>query len=309
MLGALIRDLAQTRVNGAAPVITASRDRRLPVPDLPAHFVFPQPFEEIDALWSRLITDAQAVWPIAPETGGALAELSTSVLAHDRLLLGSTPDSIKITASKFRTLRRLNLARIPAVSGSRIWEAPPRSPSGYVLKPDDGAGAADTRYFETFSGLQSWLDGQPHDRVFMVQPFMNGELGSLSVLFLDGRAELLTCNRQTVMLEESVFRLKAIELGAMESRRAAFSELAEKVAAAFPGLWGYAGIDVICQGDNIEGDDIHVLEINPRLTTSYVGLHDALGVNPAQLVLDLATGGNLPHLTVRPAPVTIALYK
>jgi predicted ATP-grasp superfamily ATP-dependent carboligase len=30
-----------------------------------------------------------------------------------------------------------------------------------------------------------------------------------------------------------------------------------------------------------------VLEVNPRLTTSYAGLRDALGINPARLVLDL----------------------
>ncbi len=302
MLGALIHDLSQTRVNGAAPTIIASRDPRLPVPDLPARFVFPEPGEDIGALWSRLIADAQAVWPIAPETDGALTELSALVLALERLLLGSTPDAIRVTASKFKTLRRLNVAKIPTVPGSRIWETPMHAQSGYVLKPDDGAGAADTRYFETFPALQGWLDGQHHDRAFMVQPFMDGEIASLSVLFLDGRAELLTCNRQTVALEQSAFHLETIEIATLESRRPAFTALAEKLAAAFPGLWGYAGIDVICQGD-----DILVLEINPRLTTSYVGLHESLGVNPAQLVLDLATGAGLPHLTGHPAPVTITL--
>jgi len=30
-----------------------------------------------------------------------------------------------------------------------------------------------------------------------------------------------------------------------------------------------------------------VLEINPRLTTSYVGMHRAIGFNPARLVLDM----------------------
>ncbi len=30
-----------------------------------------------------------------------------------------------------------------------------------------------------------------------------------------------------------------------------------------------------------------VIEVNPRLTTSYAGLHRAIGINPAQLVLEL----------------------
>ncbi|MBK1722946.1 hypothetical protein [Thiocystis violacea] len=38
-----------------------------------------------------------------------------------------------------------------------------------------------------------------------------------------------------------------------------------------------------------------VLEVNPRLTTSYAGLAEALGINPAELVLGLQAGR-------RPAP-------
>jgi tyramine---L-glutamate ligase len=37
----------------------------------------------------------------------------------------------------------------------------------------------------------------------------------------------------------------------------------------------------------VNDGDLVVLEINPRLTTSYAGLGRALGCNPAGLVLDL----------------------
>jgi predicted ATP-grasp superfamily ATP-dependent carboligase len=42
------------------------------------------------------------------------------------------------------------------------------------------------------------------------------------------------------------------------------------------------GIDLV-----VDGDDIYVVEINPRLTTSYVSMHQACGVNPARMLLDL----------------------
>jgi predicted ATP-grasp superfamily ATP-dependent carboligase len=50
-----------------------------------------------------------------------------------------------------------------------------------------------------------------------------------------------------------------------------------------PGLWGYCGVDFI---ETPEGPV--VVEINPRLTMSYVGLRDATGINPAELVLGMA---------------------
>ena len=52
-----------------------------------------------------------------------------------------------------------------------------------------------------------------------------------------------------------------------------------------------------------------MLEVNPRLTTSYAGLRAALNVNPAALVLDLLGDG--PHtLQVRGGQtVTVDLAK
>ncbi len=50
-------------------------------------------------------------------------------------------------------------------------------------------------------------------------------------------------------------------------------------------MWGYAGIDLI-----ETAEQILVLEINPRLTTSFAGIDAALGVNVAEMVLQLLQG-------------------
>ena len=55
-----------------------------------------------------------------------------------------------------------------------------------------------------------------------------------------------------------------------------------------PNLWGYAGIDLI-----EKAEQILVLEINPRLTTSYAGIHEAIGINCARAVLELLAGNPL----------------
>jgi len=62
----------------------------------------------------------------------------------------------------------------------------------------------------------------------------------------------------------------------------ALLDLAKRAIAAIPGLWGYVGIDVV-----LTQRGPVVLEVNPRLTTSYAGLRAALDINPARLVLDL----------------------
>ena len=62
-----------------------------------------------------------------------------------------------------------------------------------------------------------------------------------------------------------------------------FTALVRKIATAIPGLNGYVGVDVI-----IDNGHIYVVEINPRVTTSYIALREILNKNPADLILNNA---------------------
>ncbi len=59
-------------------------------------------------------------------------------------------------------------------------------------------------------------------------------------------------------------------------------------------MWGYVGVDIILT----ERGPV-VLEVNPRLTAAYAGLHASIGCNPAGLVIDL-----LRSPAAMPAPAT-----
>src|SRR5690606_3678108 len=64
-----------------------------------------------------------------------------------------------------------------------------------------------------------------------------------------------------------------------------FDRLAQKIARSLPDLAGYVGVDLMVVND--DRLRLEVLEINPRLTTSYVGLRAATGTNVAGLILHL----------------------
>jgi predicted ATP-grasp superfamily ATP-dependent carboligase len=71
-------------------------------------------------------------------------------------------------------------------------------------------------------------------------------------------------------------------MNGMHEHLEAFNTLAQKIAQAMPDLAGYVGVDLI-----VHQGEYFVLEVNPRLTTSYIALHQACGCNPAQMLLDL----------------------
>jgi predicted ATP-grasp superfamily ATP-dependent carboligase len=279
MLHALLQDLSDL----PHVRVAASRDPRLPpVPGVAA--MAPAPGEEPWALYARGLRSADAAWPIAPETDGALERLSRDTVALGKRLLGSHPDAVRLAASKRETARVLGAAGVPAVPTFAAGDRLPPLAGAWVVKPDDGAGCDGVLVVPDWRVAGERLAGDPGRLVG--QPWIDGCALSLSLLCCDGRAALLCCNRQHVRLVDGRPVLEAITVNTLSKSKGDLADLGMRIAAAIPGLWGYVGVDLV-----LTQQGPVVLEINPRLTTSYCGLRAALGINPAALVLDvLATG-------------------
>jgi len=276
MVRALAGDLS--RLPGAEVVV--ARDPAIALDDVAGDIRAVDP-EHLWASWGELIARCDAVWPIAPETGGILEEVTALALRHGRPVLNTSGDALAIARSKRATAAHLARTGVPVAPTARLGEAPPASDHGWVVKPDDGAGAADTHFVPDRAALARRQEHH-HERNVVVQAFLPGTPLSLSLLMQDGACWLLSCNVQHVRCEGGVFAYRGGTVGGAEARRPALEPLAQGVAAALPGLWGYVGADVV---DGPDGPA--VIEINPRLTTSYVGLAESLGINPAGLVLAL----------------------
>jgi predicted ATP-grasp superfamily ATP-dependent carboligase len=65
--------------------------------------------------------------------------------------------------------------------------------------------------------------------------------------------------------------------------------LAEAAVATLPPAIGYVGVDVVLGRDPSGAEDV-VIEVNPRLTTSYVGLRAAAKSNLAQAMWNVSKG-------------------
>lgn len=288
MLQALLEDLAEL----PEAEILASRDMRLPPLTLPLETVWIGQDADVWQCWERCIRQADAVWPIAPESGGILERLSGLAVEHGKVLLGSAPHAVALAASKYETIAVLSDAGLVVVPTFRPDEISQPGPGSWVAKPDDGVGCGDTHCFTDGAALQAWLQ---HGRMqsHIVQPCLAGTAASLSMICRNGDAWLLSCNRQLVALRDGGFSYHGSVLNDMARHWGDFERIAGVVAKAIPGLAGYVGVDAL-----IDEGKISVLEVNPRLTTSYAGLHRAIGCNPARLVVDLLYNGGFRSLPV-----------
>ncbi|NIR60626.1 MAG: ATP-grasp domain-containing protein [Gammaproteobacteria bacterium] len=298
MLRAVVADLAE--VPGVE--VTLARDARLPDPALPAkvRWIDQHYSNDLSGLLHAAAEGCEAVWPIAPETGDTLAEVCEWVLRGGRGLVASRPEVVRVAASKRATLERLRERGVPTVPSYTPRDVPFEHGGPWVVKPDDGVGCEGARIVYDRAALERACAAATP---VIVQRLLPGVAGSLSLLCDEGRASTLGVNRQRVAVVEEGFRLLGCVINDPTVAEAArIEELGRGVAAALPGLWGYIGVDFI-----LTDEGPRALEVNPRVTTSYVGLRASLGRNPAALVLDALAGARLDPLSFRGRPVTVTL--
>lgn len=262
------------------------RDHRL-CKDVPgAHTVVVEPGESHDTRLDALADTVHSMLFIAPENDEILFSLCKRYSEKSFQLLHAEPQTIRLTSHKFATYRHLlthEISQVPTCTAADIGSL---QGDRFVMKPEDGVGCSNISLLENRSELQAAAAGSDHER-FIFQPYVQGAHVSLSLLCWNGACHVLSCNRQQVREEGGSLLWTGCRVGAFEKRK--FTGFASRIAEALPGLRGYVGVDAI-----VTEEEILLVEINPRLTTSYVGLGSALGANPAQWILQCFAEQALP---------------
>lgn len=252
----------------------------------------PLPGVRVVRRFDAALRGADAAWVIAPETRGRLGRLARRVSDAGVRLLGSSPAAIAHVTDKGRLPDLCARLGIPHPETRRARPPDARriaSVLGYplVVKPARGAGSEGVGRVGRPSGLSAAVDAAAAHGAVLLQRFVAGAPASVSLL-CDGRgARVLAVNAQHLS-PTFIYGGGETPLKAPLARRAA--RVAVKACQAHPGLRGYVGIDVVL-GDG----EVFVLDINPRLTTAYLGLRASLPANVAALALE-ACEGRLPRV-------------
>jgi len=236
-----------------------------------------RPGEAVRDFVGRMAALHDLCWIVAPETGGELARLHAAVGA--RPWIGCDAAAIACAASKRATLAALAAAGVPTP-----LDGAGRHRGRWVVKPDDGAGCLSTRVVAGRAAAAPYL----HDAATTVQPWVEGDALSISMIAGAGRAEAVSFNRQRIAIDADGrlaylgVRAAALDAGT-DPRVPRLRAIAAATARALPGLGGFVGIDVVW--NEVRGPV--VIEVNPRVTSAYVGLSERLGRNLARDVLRL----------------------
>ena len=264
--------------------------------DLMADARFMQPlesanFHRIDTperektLFQKLAASADATIVIAPEFDGILQDRAERVSAYGGRLIGPSIDAITLAADKHRTAAHLHSLGIPSTQGVLLQAGellPVDFPYPAVLKPRWGAGS---------QGIALILDpaaatGQQTPCEARLECYVPGTPTSVAVLCGPCGLKPLTACRQ-LLSQDGRFTYLGGSLPLQEDLNERACRLATAAVAAFEGMLGYVGVDLIL-AEASRGDT--VVEVNPRLTTSYIGLRKASPQNLAATMLQWADG-------------------
>jgi predicted ATP-grasp superfamily ATP-dependent carboligase len=249
-----------------------------------------------------------AVWLIAPEFQHILADLADRVEMAGKRLLGPSSSAIRMTTDK-RALAKCWIeagVSTPSTIPFNDWR---NRNYPVVIKPIDGCGSTATTLVRNESEIarafaRAGTDGYAPDRL-IVQPFIPG--CPASVAFLIGPRDVIPIVPTVQHVSpDSHFAYEGGELPLPPTLAGRATRLARQAIEYVPGLFGYVGVDLIL-GERNDGSDDYAIEINPRLTTSYVGVRALADFNLAATVVALALEKPVPvvrwkagHIRFRP---------
>lgn len=258
---------------------------------------------EVSAKLSELSIVTDGVYVIAPESGQVLENLMQIIEDSGGKSLNCSVDAINRVSNKMATSEALKKTglHVPETVLLDIQEKTDNikrlvKELNYplVFKPLDGVSCSGLSIVKDENSITEAVKKVIHEstsKQFIAQRMIKGIAVSVCVFSTGNEAVSVTLNRQFVKLgspdEESGYFGGIVPFDHNSEQEAL--RAAEKAVEAVEGLKGYVGVDLI-----LTDEGPVVVEVNPRLTTSYVGLRRVVNFNPAVTIIDAAKEQKLP---------------
>ena len=201
----------------------------------------------------------------------------TQILEQHTHNLGCGFMTVALCANKVQTEKILRSHDVPVPAEASAGKR--------VIKPVKGCGAQGVRISDGPTGAgefsQQYIDGE-HFSVSIVASRVVGD----ACLYFSGKPPLvLAVNRQCIETgSDGALQYRGGETPVHPAREAEIIEVAKNVVEVL-GCQGYCGVDVVV------ADKVYVVDVNPRITTSLVGITACMKEEIADILIAASKGG------------------
>ena len=239
--------------------------------------------------FSDIIPRIDLVWVIAPEINSELERFHSA--SQKKLWIGSDLQAIRLASNKLETKKYLKSLNINTPDEVTFESLRKKNYTKAVYKPIDGAGTTDTYKIENKKNiistlnkkrscffLEEWIEGTPYS------VSLNCRLSDFDVLSIS--KQHITSNHLGKLFYEGV---EPVESKMFKKLRESILPILHLIVSNISGLRGFIGIDFILT----ENSQLSIIEINPRLTCSYIGISKYKKGNVALKILNSFEINNL----------------
>lgn len=225
----------------------------------------------------KLSKNYDLTYIIAPESDGLLSKILGNI---DNSYLNCSVEGINLVSNKAKMYFKLHQVGVkipetiyPASYKDIYFETP------LIIKKVYSVGCEGLKLITSSASLkETMLHLKSED--YIVQRFISGIPASISMIVHGGEVYVLSLNRQFIRFIKPGYYGGYLPLKHRLMERAIHE--AVRAVKAFDGLKGYVGVDLI-----FSKDDIYIIDINPRLTVSYIGVYLGADKSPADYMIRL----------------------
>lgn len=238
---------------------------------------------------------------IAPEFSNILYNLTKLAFKMDKVILSVKLHGIQLATSKLATY---NYFKTYALLTPKTNSVPYKKNNldinfiikklnelntPIIIKPDDGVGAESIYFFENKSQIVNFFKRFPQkfdlSRKYILQEYISGDDLSISMInYENSNPIILSVNSQFINIKnldyDSQYYGGYTPIKNIYSIKKLLEESLKRLDLTM--FNSYFGIDFIKSDQNRN----YFVEINPRLTTSYIGIRNTIKQNPVELILN-----------------------
>ncbi|MFX1485895.1 MAG: ATP-grasp domain-containing protein [Promethearchaeota archaeon] len=250
------------------------------------------------------LAEVEGVVIAAPESRSCLLNLTKAAEESDKVIFGSSSEAIRLTSDKRKTFKVASDLNLPVpeakfVSSSleigEIGAIAEETGFPLIFKPLDGADCRGITIVRDKSRIPSAIDNLKRESTledFMIYPYVKGTAASVSLIVNEDGAFPVGLSAQELSLSaEGSLKCESGYVPLKHSLKEEALEHAKQMAQEVKGLGGLVDIDFVLS----ERKEPIFMEINARITKSYLGIRRAVAGNLAEMIFDAVVSRKLPE--------------
>ncbi|MFN7877807.1 MAG: ATP-grasp domain-containing protein [Pirellula sp.] len=263
--------------------------------------------------WSNAALNADRVVVIAPEIDGVLVNMITYLRSKKYVVVAPSLYFLRVASDKRLTYQTLG----EHIQQPKTWLAtetdeinnmvePPEL--GFVLKPRDGCGGGGCKRIENGEQLNETIFSLDNPEHWIVQQWCDGKHCSVAMLVDEyGTCRVLGATEQLLGFDETGIQYLGARGPLAKHDVEGIENWCQQVLALIPGALGWIGIDYVdtkyssipCHETapvDVGRSEMYcsnrtLIEINPRLTTSYLLYRQVYGPKLVEGLIGLGVDG------------------